>query len=66
MSAFLAPQETSLDADTAKRRLSLARMLIWAEAEALDIGRYKTAASINLAIQDLYRGATDKTNSFKS
>ncbi len=40
--------------DQGKRRLTLTRLLIWAEQEAADLGRPESAKHINLAIGELF------------
>lgn len=42
------------DNDQGKRRLTLTRLLIWAEQEAADLGRPEAAKHINLAIGELF------------
>jgi len=49
--------QTSED-DQGKRRLTLTRLLIWAEQEAADLGRPASAKHINLAIGELFDAPT--------
>ena len=44
------------DDDQGKRRLTLTRLLIWAEQEAADLERPNSAKHINLAIGELFDG----------
>ena len=42
------------EANLGKRRLTLTRLLIWAEQEALDLDRVESAEHINRAIGQLF------------
>lgn len=50
MNASLRESEESTDEDTAMRRLTLTRMLVWAAQEARDIGCPRSAGHVELAL----------------
>lgn len=47
-------EEQEPDSEIGKRRLTLTRLLIWAEQEASDLGRTDSALHINKAIGELF------------
>ena len=46
--------DENLEDNVAKRRLTLTRLLIWAEREAASLGRDESARHINLAVGQLF------------